>query len=297
MSAPLASTPTTGRRPAVRPWPRAGRVGDAGDLSPLGDDDLVTGEAVALQLRPATIGPRVLSGFIDVVCVGVAFIGISTVLAMATVATDEALFQAASILSLVLAVIVLPATIETLSRGRSVGKLAMGLRVVRDDGGPIVFQHAFNRSLIAVVEIYGFFAAPAFLVALLHPRGKRLGDLAAGTYVISDRASLRLPLPAPMPPPLAPWAASADIAPPPAHLTLAARQFLARAHTLEPRARHVLALQLADQLHPYVAPPPPPGTPAEAFLCAVLAARRDRDLARLQRETRLRLQLLQRRRV
>ena len=297
MSAPTANPPTSPRRAGVRPWPRSGRVGDAGTLSALGDDDLVTGEAVALQLRPATIGSRVLAGFIDVACVGTAYVAISTVLALATIATDPALFEAATILSLVLAVIVTPATIETLTRGRSVGKIALGLRVVRDDGGPIVFHHAFTRSLIGVVELYGLVAAPAFLTALLHPRGKRLGDLAAGTYVISDRASLRLALPAPMPPPLAPWAATADIAPPPPHLVLAARQFLARAHTLEPRSRHVLALQLADQLHAYVAPPPPPGTPPEAFLCGVLAARRERDLQRLQRETRLRLRLLQRRRA
>lgn len=301
MSAPTASPPTSprpagARRPGVRPWPRSGRIGDAGALSALGDDDLVTGEAVALQVRPATIGSRVLAGFIDVACIGVAYIGISTVLSLATIATDVALFEAASILSLILAVIVLPALVETLTRGLSVGKLALGLRVVRDDGGPIVFHHAFTRSLIGVVELYGTLAAPAFLTALLHPRGKRLGDLAAGTYVISDRASLRLALPAPMPPPLAPWAATADIAVPPPHLVLATRQFLARAHTLEPRSRHVLALQLADQLHAYVAPPPPPGTPPEAFLCGVLAARRERDLARLQRETRLRLRLLQRRR-
>ena len=41
----------------------------------------------------------------------------------------------------------------------------------------------------------------------------------------------------------------------------------------------------------YVAPLPPPGTPPEAFLAAVVAARRDRDTARLAREHALRARL------
>ena len=46
-----------------------------------------------------------------------------------------------------------PIAVETLSHGRSLGKLACGLRVVRDDGGPIRFRHALVRGAIGVVEI------------------------------------------------------------------------------------------------------------------------------------------------
>lgn len=279
----------------VRPWPGSGRVGDAGDLAALTSDDLVTGEAVALDLPSAPIGLRIASALLDVLSVGVAFVVLSIILAIATINTDDALFQAGAIVSLVLALIVLPTTLETLTRGRTVGKLVFGLRTVREDAGPISFQQAFTRALVGVPEIYLLLGAPAFLAALLSPRGKRLGDHAAGTYVVRERLRLGLPLPPPMPPQLAEWASRADVSAPPATLMLAVRQFLARAHTITPDARTAIGIRLADQLTDHVAPVPPPGTPPEAFLCAVIATRRDRDLARLHREARLRDRLLHRR--
>ncbi|MDT9594297.1 RDD family protein [Nocardioides zeae] len=284
-----------GLRPGVRPWPRSSRVGDPGDLASVGSDDVVSADAVALEVPPAGVGVRALSALLDVLTVLVVTLVLYMVLSIATLSTDPALLAAAGILATVLGLVAYPTAIETLTRGQSVGRLAMGLRVVRDDGGPVSFQHALTRALVGVVEIFTFFGGPAFLTALVNPRGKRLGDLAAGTYVVRDRARLALPLPPSMPPELAAWAATADLAPPPPHLTLSVRQFLARAHTFEPRARHLLALRLADRLTAYVAPLPPPGTPPERFCCAVLAARRERDLGRLHAEEQNRLRLLRRR--
>ena len=61
----------------------------------------------------------------------------------------------------VLVVVGYPVIFETLSRGRSLGKLALGLRVVSDDGGPERFRQALVRGLLAVLEIWltlGFLA-------------------------------------------------------------------------------------------------------------------------------------------
>ena len=58
--------------------------------------------------------------------------------------------------SIIVSFLVFPTALETLTRGQSIGKLAFGLRTVRDDAGPITFQHAFVRALIGVVEIYVF---------------------------------------------------------------------------------------------------------------------------------------------
>lgn len=295
MSLPAPSTPptTASDRPvADRPWPRGGRGGASGYAGSA--DELVSGEAVALELPHAGLGPRILAGLLDLAVIGVGTSVLYTVFAVATVATDPALLAAATLLATIIGLVGVPTAVATLTRGSSVGKVALGLRTVRDDGGPISFQHALTRSLIAVVEVFVFLGVPAVVVAAVHPRGKRLGDVAAGTYVVSERVRLALPLPPPMPPPLVAWAAEADVARPPAHLTLAVRQFLARAHTMEPRARHVLALRLADLLSEHVSPLPPPGTPPEPFCCAVLAARRERDLVRLHREEQTRLRLLRR---
>ena len=263
----------------------------APEFATLTSDDLVTGEAVALDLPPAGLGSRMVSGLIDVVVTLLLLVAVILVFVTASLQADQALGWVAWIGTLITVFLVFPTTVETLTRGKSLGKLAMGLRTVRDDAGPITVQHAFVRALIAIVEVYAFSGVPAFFSALLNSRGKRLGDLAAGTYVVRERVRLRLPLPPQMPPRLADWAHSADIAPLPAGLVLALRQYLGRLPTIDPESRARIGTRLAQEVSRYVAPTPPAGTPPEDFLSAVLASRRERDSARLAREAALRARL------
>ena len=267
----------------------------APELATLTTDDLVTGEAVALDLPPAGLGSRIASGLLDVLITFVLWIALVLGLVIAALRTSDALIAVAMLASIIVSFLVFPTAIETLTRGRTIGKLAFGLRTVRDDAGPISFQHAFVRALIGVVEIYVFVGGPAFFSALLSSRGKRLGDYAAGTYVVRERVKLQLAPPAQMPPHLAAWARSADLASLPTGLALAVRQFLGRLPTIDPASRATIGTRLATAVSEYVAPPPPPGTAPEAFLAAVVAARRERDTARLAREAELRRRLVQRR--
>ncbi|MER7560126.1 RDD family protein [Nocardioides sp. NPDC126508] len=259
----------------------------------LTDDDLVTGDAVALDLPAAGLGMRLLSGVIDFLVTCVLLVIVLIVFMTAASDTDEALAWAAYIAATATVFVVFPTTFETLTRGRSLGKLALGLRTVRDDGGAISFHHAFIRALVGYVEIYMMLGAAAFLTAMIHPRGKRLGDIAAGTYVIRVRVPLRPPAPIQMPPGLAVWASRADVATIPVGLSLAVHRFLSGevGTYTDPVRRHALAERLATHMQTYVAPGPPPGTPPEAYLAAVLATRRDRDAARLARDGELRARL------
>ena len=263
----------------------------APEFATLTADDLVTGEAVALDLPPAGLGTRAVSGLIDLALTLVLAFVVALVMVLATARTSSALMGAGFIATLIVVFLAVPTALETLTRGRTIGKLWLGLRTVRDDGGPISFQHAFIRSLVGFVEIYALTGTPAFFSALVSARGKRLGDHAAGTYVVSERVRLALPLPSPMPWHLRDWAASADVAPLPVGLALAIRQFLARVNQITPQSRAVMATRLAAQAASLVAPPPPPGTHPEDFLAALVATRRDRDAARLLREADLRQRL------
>ncbi|MDP3893794.1 RDD family protein [Nocardioides sp.] len=254
-------------------------------------DDLVTSEAVALDLPPASLASRMVSGLVDVTLTLLALLAVTFVLTVAALQSGEALLWVAYIGTLIVVFLVLPTTVETLTRGKSLGKWMMGLRTVRDDAGPITFQHTFVRSLVAIVEVYVFMGVPAFFSAMLSTRGKRLGDYAAGTYVVRERFRLELPPPVAMPGFLAAWATTADIASLPTSLALGVRQFLGRAPHLQPGPRQEMAGELAARVAAYVAPAPPPGTPPEAFLAAVVAARRERDTARLAREDALRRRL------
>jgi uncharacterized RDD family membrane protein YckC len=247
-------------------------------------DDLVTGEAVALDLPPASLGVRMASGLVDVLATVALLLAVIFTFLVAALRADGALAQVAFVGTMVVVFLVFPTAVETLSRGKSLGKWAFGLRTVRDDAGPISFQHAFVRALVGFVEIYATGGGAAFFSAMLSSRGKRLGDYAAGTYVVRERIRLRLEPPPPMPPELAGWARSADVAALPMGLALAVRQFLARLPGLDPGSRVSVGTTLARQVSSYVAPPPPPGTPPETFLAAVVATRRERDQARLGRE-------------
>lgn len=258
---------------------------DLGGLDDLGiTDDLVTGEAVVLDLRPASFITRALALALDLVVTIVAIVLVSWLLFATTDVLDEATGSALGLVSMLAILIGIPITVETLTRGRSLGKLAAGLRVVRDDGGPIRARHALIRGLLAVLEIYWSFGSVALLTSLVNRRGKRVGDLLAGTYVIRERSPRERTTPVLMPPYLHAWAASGDLARLPDRLSLAVRQFILRAPRLAPAARERLGRSLAEQVLPYVSPPPPAGTHPEDFLAAVLAERRDRDYARLRRE-------------
>jgi uncharacterized RDD family membrane protein YckC len=255
-------------------------------------DDMVTGEGVAVELPIAAVPSRAASGLIDLVVAGVLLFAGSFAIGFLFSGSSDAVGQTVVILLIVGITVGLPALVETVTRGRTLGKLALGLRVVRDDGGPITARHALTRALVGWPEIYLLLGAGALVSSLVSPRAKRLGDMAAGTYVVSQRASMRLLPPPLMPPPLAQWAAGADLAALPPGLAIAVRQFLGRAHGLTPASRHELGQSLLASVLPHVSPPPPAGVHAEYILAAVIADRRRRDAERLAREDHRRAQLL-----
>jgi len=253
--------------------------------------DVVTGEAVRLELPAATFASRAVSGAIDLLLTVILAVLAVFVVAGISPALDEAATSALILVAVLAPTVGLPVLVETLSRGRTAGKAAMGLRTVRDDGGPIRLRHAVVRALVGFVEIYLFFGLPALVCSLASSRGKRLGDVAAGTYVVRERGAVRAAPMAQMPPQLQAWAGAADLGRLPDGLALAVRQFLGRAPTMHPGPRRSMGLDLARALSPHVSPAPPLGTQPEAFLAAVLAERRRRDLKRLAREQQLRRRL------
>ena len=159
--------------------------------------------------------------------------------------------------------------------------MVMGLRVVSEDGGPERFRQALFRALASVVEIWMLLGSPAVICSMLSPKAKRIGDIFAGTVVISERGPKLGPPPV-MPPSLAWWAASLQLSGLSAEQAEVARQFLSRATQLDPHVRDQMAYRIASDVLSRVAPPPPPGTPPQLALAAVLAERHRRELARLR---------------
>lgn len=243
--------------------------------------ELVTGDAVVLGLRPAKLPSRALALAIDLVAVGSVFVLVSIGLAIATVSLDEAAVAAVTVASFLLVLVGAPVAVETLSRGRSLGKLACGLRVVRDDGGPIRFRHALVRGAMGVVEILATFGAVASVASLVSARGRRLGDVFAGTLVVRERVPAGRAAAVPPPPPwLVGRFAGLDLSAVPDDLWLAVRQYLTRMHQLDAAVGRSMSERLAGELAARTGVPAPVGVPAAAFLAAVVNERQARDARR-----------------
>jgi uncharacterized RDD family membrane protein YckC len=253
---------------------------------------LVSGEGVELDVRTAGVGSRVLALMLDILVQLVLYLVLGVIVLLVVfygfpALADDALIEGSRI---VLAVVVLagyPIMMETFASGRTLGKFALGLRVVRDDGGPIQFRHALTRTLVGVALEWPGLILPllAWAVSLTsmlsHPRGKRLGDLAAGTIVIHERTPATWGWVPAMPPPLARWAALLDLTGLDDELALAVRHFLARNRQLSEPGRTRLGYALAAEVAACTTPPPPPGVPGWQYLAAVLAERHRRAAHRL----------------
>jgi uncharacterized membrane protein SpoIIM required for sporulation/uncharacterized RDD family membrane protein YckC len=141
---------------------------------------------------------------------------------------------------------------EGLRDGQTPGKRRLGLRVVQDGGYSVSFAASAVRNLVRAVDmlpppLYGV----GVVSAVLSKSGKRLGDYAAGTIVVHERATRVLAAA----PPAAPDPAAPAARPPAALQTLLAEEefalldrFVARRGGLEPVRRQQLTADLARRL-------------------------------------------------
>ncbi|MGW2262380.1 RDD family protein [Streptomyces sp. NPDC004749] len=244
-------------------------------------NDLVTGDAVVLGLRPAKLPSRALALVIDLVVAWTAYLLVSVAVVLSSGALDEAAVTALGIASFLLVLVGGPIAVETLSHGRSLGKLACGLRVVRDDGGPIRFRHALVRGAVGVVEILMSFGVVGCIASLVSARGRRIGDVFAGTLVVRERVPAGRSAAVPPPPPwLVGRFAELDLSGVPDGLWLGIRQYLTRMDQLDAGVGLGMAERLAGELAERTGTPAPQEVPAAAYLAAVVHERQARDARR-----------------
>ena len=163
--------------------------------------------------------------------------------------------------------------------------MAMGLRVVRDDGGPIGFRQALVRGLAGFfiekpgIALGGLGVAIGMITIAASSSSKRVGDMMAGTFVVNERTGSASALQSTdwwVPPALYGWAQSLDLSGLDDQLALQLRQFVVRAGQMSPAAALALGEQFRAHVLAVTSPPPPPGVPTPVLLTAVLAERRRR---------------------
>ncbi|MER5862782.1 RDD family protein [Kitasatospora sp. NPDC002040] len=249
--------------------------------------ELVTGEAVVLGLRSAKLPSRALAIWLDLLAESAVLIGLLFLLDATLTEVDDAAAAAISLGTMVFCLVGVPVLVETLTRGRSLGKLAFGLRVVRTDGGPARFRHSLVRGLVGFVELLMFMGVPAMICSLVSPEGRRLGDVFAGTLVVrervpgSGRGEGVMPVLAPeLMQGLGPGLVALDLSAVPEGLWLTIRQYLGRIGQLDPAVGHGMALRLVGDLVACTGQAAPYGVPPASYLGAVLAERQRREWER-----------------
>ena len=140
--------------------------------------------------------------------------------------------------------------LEWLWQGQTVGKRLYGLRVIRDDGAPAGFVAVLVRNLVRIVDFLPAFYGLGLLTIIVTSRSQRLGDIAAGTYVVRaprpqlDYFSLRTVTPLGT-------GATAETRALPGEMQRLVREFVAREGRLVPKDRARVAKQIADRIRPY----------------------------------------------
>lgn len=247
------------------------------------DHEILSGEAVAIDVQPIGFMLRACGAIVDML-LGFLVFGAFTLLQIAMDIGglfDEQTGRIYMVVNLVVSFLVLPITVEMISRGRSLGKLIVGGRIVRLDGGAIGFRHTFIRGLVGVLEIYITLGGLAVIVGAITPRSQRLGDLVAGTYSQRVRTPA-LPFHQPvMPAELMDWATVADVARLPDRLARRISQFLRSSGQLAPGPRAQIAEDLLREAEAYISPLPQ--APAERVLIAATVLRRQRERHALER--------------
>jgi uncharacterized RDD family membrane protein YckC len=239
-------------------------------------DDRLTlpgAEGIDLDLVLGGIGSRGVALLLDTLIETIALL----LLAWFAGAFDELAVLVFSIGSFMV-VLGYPICMEAFNDGRTVGKLAMGLSVLRSDGTPVTFLAATIRNVTRIVDLLPGVYFVGIVSMLVSPRNQRLGDLAAGTIVVRTRGTAIVgggnawatsaPAPASMPPEVATWDTSALSA----EEVAAVRTFLDRRSTLAAEHRGSIADGLARQVAPKVAGIPYDGGP-ELFLERIAYAR------------------------
>jgi uncharacterized RDD family membrane protein YckC len=235
---------------------------------------LVTPEAVVLDLPVAGLGSRAAAAMLDLTIqfgslILFAFVaGAVNTGPLGWVGTVVVLLFVFSIL------FVYPVAFETALRGRTPGKMAVGLRVVTIEGAPVQLRHAAARAALAIIDIHISLGGVATLSAFLSPRGQRLGDIAAGTVVIRERAGRdgNVALRFTPPPGTESLMARLDVGAMTEDDYVAVRSLLVRAPSLAPAQADQLARQVAAAVAARVRPTAPAGMPGVAYLQCVAAA-------------------------
>jgi uncharacterized RDD family membrane protein YckC len=163
-------------------------------MEPVPDTDLVvtTPERVSFDYQVAGLGTRAIAQVLDLLIVaGILVAVLFVALAFGAFGADTVATLIAIMGSFVVVIGYFWVS-EALWSGQTVGKKAFRLRAVGDRGEPLTFMQAGIRNIVRVVDFLPYGYGVGLITLFANGKGKRLGDLAAGTVVVKDSDSVWL---------------------------------------------------------------------------------------------------------
>ncbi|RCT55075.1 RDD family protein [Winogradskyella sp. KYW1333] len=148
-----------------------------------------TAQNVGINQNVANIGDRMLGYLIDSAVI--LFYVIASILLL--VALDLDMGDTWAIYLLVnLPAFLYYVLLETFWDGKTIGKSAMSTRVVKLDGSKASFANYFVRWILRIIDVVLTSGGVAVLTILIKGNGQRIGDIAAGTTVISEKKKVTI---------------------------------------------------------------------------------------------------------
>ena len=156
---------------------------------PLPDSELVvaTPERVSFGYQVAGLGTRAIAQLLDLLIVFGILVALSLAAGGASAFTGNALVgELILIIGGFITVFGYFWASEAMWSGQTLGKKAFRLRAVGDRGEPLTFLQAGIRNIVRIVDFLPYGYGVGVVVLFINGKGKRLGDLAAGTIVVKD---------------------------------------------------------------------------------------------------------------
>ncbi len=150
-----------------------------------------TAQNVSIQQNVAGIGERLLGYLIDMLILAAYWLASIFALAGFSIDTDSGSIMVFFMI-LGIPTFLYFLLFETLWDGRTPGKAALNLRVVKLDGSKPGFGSFFVRWIMRIIDITLTSGGVAVFTILLNGKGQRLGDMAAGTTVIDEKKKVNL---------------------------------------------------------------------------------------------------------
>jgi uncharacterized RDD family membrane protein YckC len=148
-----------------------------------------TAQNISIDQNTAHLGDRMLAYIIDTLVIVIYYVLMIWLLLALDVEPDE---EWAMYMLLGLPGFLYYLLLETFMDGKTIGKHFMQLRVVKLDGTKPNFANFFVRWILRIIDISLTSGGVAVFTILIRGKGQRVGDIAAGTTVISEKKRVYL---------------------------------------------------------------------------------------------------------